>query len=296
MRVLAMLCLFASPAAAQPGVCNVTIVRAPEAVRDIVEGWVGAEPRCSGTLEVRILPTDGGYYLFARDAAGRIRERVVPDPQSAGVLIASWAADDAPPEAPPSFVPAAPMQDSFVDTAPHTPGFLSWGGWATLGYVTSGDTHGLRAELDVVGRGPIALGVSLSRTAFELQFQGKAVSNNFPVFPGHVTGLDTRATVYLVDTFHQGPLSVRLALGGGAIHTQSIVDESYMFYEASGWSPIGELSLELGLELGRWSLTAGVVGTMIKQKWFIGGTSEEFPGFATRDEDVVGMLGVRCHL
>src|SRR5262245_60783497 len=96
-------------AAAQPGVCHVSIVRAPDAVREVVEGWVRAEPRCTGELEVRIVPTDGGYYLFARDGQGRIRERTVPDPQSAGVLVASWAADDALPMAPPALVDPIPM-------------------------------------------------------------------------------------------------------------------------------------------------------------------------------------------
>src|SRR5215470_2613557 len=132
MRLVAIaLCsvIFAGSAAAQPDVCNVTIVRAPDAVREVVESWVRAEPRCSGTLEVRIVPTDGGYYLFARDADGRTRERVVPDPQSAGALVASWAAADevqlaAPPPVAPSpvqspivLLPLGPatMQDRVVD-------------------------------------------------------------------------------------------------------------------------------------------------------------------------------------
>src|SRR5258705_9803430 len=137
-------------AAAQPGVCNVSIVRAPDAVREVVEGWVRAEPRCSGELEVRIVPTDGGYYLFARDGAGRIRERVVPDPQSAGVLIASWAAADSiVSEAPPLVDPmvAAPtrqMPPSAIErrreTADPTHTY-SWGGWLTLGGLMSEHTR-----------------------------------------------------------------------------------------------------------------------------------------------------------
>jgi hypothetical protein len=293
--------IFAKTAAAQPGVCNVKIVRAPDAVREVVESWVRDEPRCSGTLEVRILPTDGGYYLFARDAAGRLRERLVPDPQSAGVLIASWAADDAPPaESPtPSFVPVAPMQDPFVDSAPRTPSFLRWGGWMTLGYVTSGATHGWRAEADLVGHGPLAAGVSLSRTAFDLSFQVSLPNGTGAVYlePGTVRGLDTRATVYGSDTFRQGPLSLRIGLGAGAMHTASLATAA-MYYNAAGWQPIGEMSLEVGLEAGRWSLTAGAIGTAFKQAWLTGSyvPFPQPPDEVKRNGDLLGMFGARCRL
>jgi hypothetical protein len=75
-------------------VCAVNIVRAPADVRAVVERWVQAEPKCNAKLEIRIVPTEGGLYLLARDDSGRVRERVVPDAQSAGVLVASWVAAD----------------------------------------------------------------------------------------------------------------------------------------------------------------------------------------------------------
>ncbi|MEO6774142.1 MAG: hypothetical protein ABI467_14180 [Kofleriaceae bacterium] len=78
---------------AATGTCSVNIVRAPDAVRETIEHWLANE-RCTLALEVRIIPTEGGLYVLATDEHGRVRERIVPDPQSAGVLIASWAADD----------------------------------------------------------------------------------------------------------------------------------------------------------------------------------------------------------
>jgi len=280
-------------AAAQPGVCNVTIVRAPDDVRDVVETWVRAEPRCTGTLEVRIVPTDGGYYIFARDAAGRIRERVVPDPQSAGVLIASWAADDAPPAmappprpmAPPSLVPAAPMQDPFVDAVPRRPRAYYWGGWLSVGYITSGDVNGVRAEADIVGRGQISTGVSLSLTQFD-----------FGSDQATVTGRDVRAVVYGTDTLRQGSLSLRVGLGVGAMHTDSLVYVSPMFYQTSEWLPMGELSVEASLDLGsRWAVTAGAIGTVFEQSWPTGALPQDL-GVINRYGDILALLGVRCRL
>ena len=109
MRVTFMLpfVLAAAPALAQPapvapapppapvaaGSCNVNIVRAPDPVRQTIEHWLANE-HCTLALQVRIIPTEGGLYVLATDDRGRVRERIVPDAQSAGVLIASGAADD----------------------------------------------------------------------------------------------------------------------------------------------------------------------------------------------------------
>ncbi|HUS26877.1 MAG TPA: hypothetical protein VMZ53_00155 [Kofleriaceae bacterium] len=72
--------------------CSVNIARAPDGVRDVVAKWVLAEHDCGPALEVRIVETPDGLYVLARDEAGRTHERVVPDAQTAGVLVASWAA------------------------------------------------------------------------------------------------------------------------------------------------------------------------------------------------------------
>ena len=83
-----------SSAPVPPGPCQVTIVRAPEDVRLEIESWVAREPACRVALGVRAIPTEGGLYLLARDSTGRLHERLVPDAQAAGVLVASWIADD----------------------------------------------------------------------------------------------------------------------------------------------------------------------------------------------------------
>src|SRR5688572_26737906 len=98
--VVLVLVAVAGTAAAQPVTrpehdpCNVTIAVAPAEVRAEIEAWVRAEPRCERELEVRVLPADEGLYLQARSRDGRVRERVVPDAQSAAVLVVSWMADD----------------------------------------------------------------------------------------------------------------------------------------------------------------------------------------------------------
>jgi hypothetical protein len=110
--------LVSAPAAAAP--CVVEVVRAPEGVREVVDHWVAAEPQCAATLEVRIVETEGGLYVIARDARGHLHDRVVPDAQTAGVLIASWAADDAVSLAPPP--PAARATTAMATTSEHRPG------------------------------------------------------------------------------------------------------------------------------------------------------------------------------
>jgi len=137
-----------APARAQP--CNVAIARAPDDVRAAIEQWLRDEPRCSGSLEVRVVATPGGLYLFARDGRGLTRERTVPDAVSVAALVASWAADDsidgawiaaAPPPLPPPELPAPPPA--------HGRG-LQWTGLAIgvagVAAFATGFIYGVRAE------------------------------------------------------------------------------------------------------------------------------------------------------
>ncbi len=70
----------------------IELIRAPAEVAEVVQQWVGAEPVCT-RLTVRIIPTEGGLYVLATAPDGRTWDRIVPDAQTAGVLVASWAAD-----------------------------------------------------------------------------------------------------------------------------------------------------------------------------------------------------------
>lgn len=121
----ALVLAVATPAAAQPADvptrpegCGVTFVRAPDDVRYVIEQWVRAEPRCVVGLELRVVPTEGGYYLLARRADGRLHERLVPDAQAAGVLVASWIADDGSPRGMPAPAPPAPTATPAPAPAP----------------------------------------------------------------------------------------------------------------------------------------------------------------------------------
>src|SRR4051794_30817942 len=99
--------------------CAVNIVRAPDEVRPVVERWLAQESRCK-PLEVRIVATEDGLYILARDDRGRLHERVVPSPDAAGVLIASWAADDLIGSEP--VVAPAPTSPTPIDAMPMPPG------------------------------------------------------------------------------------------------------------------------------------------------------------------------------
>lgn len=92
------------------GSCAVAIARAPDEVHAAIARWVAEEPRCGAPLTVRVVSTADGLYVLAQAADGRTFERVVPDAEAAGVLVASWAArvDDRPVEAPPVAPSAAP--------------------------------------------------------------------------------------------------------------------------------------------------------------------------------------------
>jgi hypothetical protein len=178
---LGVVLVAASQAAAQPvtspATCAVRVVRAPDDVRQVVEGWVQAEPRCSVALDVRIIATDGGLYLFALDERGRIRERIVPDAQSAGVLVASWVADDTmytPPKAAavpedrrdPFTIrggsgsdelssPGMTLSNEPVDGDPRPPSRKNVSKWLGAGLLMSkdGGDGGLRVDGDVWTRG-----------------------------------------------------------------------------------------------------------------------------------------------
>ncbi len=129
-RLLGLLLVLAWVAPAKADPCVVTIVRAPDDVRAAVEGWLATE-RCGVPLAVRIVETEGELYIFAIDDKGGIRERTVPDAQSAGLLIASWTADDGLSN-PVSIAPPVPAPA--IDTVPTVPTVSSTG--IDLGYVS----------------------------------------------------------------------------------------------------------------------------------------------------------------
>jgi hypothetical protein len=289
--ILSLLAVSA-PAAAQPvtqpTTCQVTVSRAPDDVRDAIEAWVAAEPRCTSTLDVRVVPTDGGFYLFARDEAGRVRERVVPDAQSAGVLVASWVADDliarhvpetatppapanAPPSAPdraPAFAPPGttmptPQVDAIVTPAKRNE---PYGRWLTIAgtFDKAFDKGGLRAELDIKRYGRWTFGVGLARGGTTLS--AMTVSTY-----GYIDVNDTRALGTISHTTAFGRrLELRFALAAGFMHTDAegwIEDEEIA---ASGVFPTADLSVMVNLRLfDNWALAVGAFAAANAQTYKI---------------------------
>jgi hypothetical protein len=317
VMLLAVLAAIASPRPAladpQPPACQVTFARAPEDVQKVIESWVRAEPRCVTTLELRVIPTDGGYYLMARDADGRTHERLVPDAQSAGVLVASWMADDsvpppiveapatppppaenvsnapgataavAPPNAPPVAL-GAPT--AVLKTAPARPGV---GRWLTLGLLGGSRGGGLRGELDVVTRGRWSLSAVLAGSTWDVDLYS---------FTGYglVEATDLRALATIARTITRGKWSLRLAGGAGLVHTSVSGYLNTESLHASGVFGTAEASALVARRLGnRWALTTGAVLTWYAQEYNVMSTDPftEPDTTAQRSADVMYVLGVR---
>jgi hypothetical protein len=161
--------LAACPSAASAEPCRVTIAHAPAELRATIEGAVSNESNCRVALELRIVPTEGGYYLLARDLHGRTRERIVPDAASATTLVTSWMADDElddtdqRPQLRIAALPPPPAPEPIVVATvaappppPHRTALALYG-------VIGPDGAGWRADLDVAHRGPWSLGISAAR-------------------------------------------------------------------------------------------------------------------------------------
>lgn len=234
----ALLLAAASPAAfAQPVIepppahgCSVDVAHAPAEVRAAIESWVRAEPRCDKHLEVRVVPTAGGFYLLARDDQGRVRERVVPDAQSVAVLVTSWAADDTIPAAPapPPPVEVVPPRAPLVrhpalqldDDRAGELDLLGGGLRARpgtrhpimLGGLAAPDgAFGIRGQIDVGNRGAWVLGIS-----------GAALDGGAGGHGDQMRGGSrdrSELDVFLGRSTKVGPLTIRAQLGLGAAVT-----------------------------------------------------------------------------
>jgi hypothetical protein len=296
--IIAALLAMAAPAAAQPQQrCEVRFVRAPDDVRHVIETWLAAEPRCTSTIDLRVLPTDSGYYLIAQRPDGRIHERLVPDAQSAGVLVASWVADDwvAPrsdvwstPR--PKSAPAEPVLAPPRYTAPHeTPTVNAIraqrprrsGGprWISVGGMFSAqdtDDGGLRVELDVLSRGSFTLGA-----AFAWSETSMNVGSSYTY--GQMRSSDYAATIYGAYTLRTDRWELRGAVGLGGVYsgidgelmsaspTQPWATDS--FYGAGG-GVIGTASVLATRRLGdSWGVQAGVLGHVITESFPAGMSS-----------------------
>jgi hypothetical protein len=305
--------LAGSTAAAQPAArpqCAVTILRAPDDVRTVVESWVQAEPNCNTKLEVRIVATEGGLYLLARDDSGRLRERVVPDAQSAGVLVASWVAADSsaapppvvapepamppvmPPVAPPSAAPPAlaPSAEAYAPGAAPaiaaTPRVRQR--WLALGAMTamSGTGGGgVRGEWDVKTRGWATFGLAGSVSQSGIEYYG--------YYGGYGTMdmVDTKVLGYLGLTNDWGKWHLRSSIGLGAVYTRAMLDNSSGSQEASGLFPTGELTLSIGRDItSNWGLSAGPVVSIYAQQYNVDEMGPGYYSSSTENRELEAMM------
>ncbi len=312
--------LAASSAAAQPRPCAVTFVRAPDDVRAVVEQWVKAEPRCNVGVEVRIIPTEGGLYLHARDDNGRVRERVVPDAQSAGVLVASWVAADAgPPQAAvdvptsappvtlasePMLAPAAteapgamPAVDATVAATP--PAATAPARWLSLGgLVAMSGTGGggVRGELDLKTKGIATFGIAASVSQTGMMIYGPSYDSM-----GTLDTFDAKLVGTITVAAHRGRWHFASSIGAGVVYTRALLEQPFIYIsrEAEGVFATGEAALSVTRDLGtRWAITASPIASLYAQQYEIENSGADYYSRTQqrRDLDLTMFLGVRHRL
>ena len=309
MRALvALLVVGAAPALADPAPCAVTIVRAPDDVRTTVESWLANE-RCEVPLVVRIIPTDGELYIYAQDDRGHVHERTVPDAQSAGVLIASWTADDGivipAPEAvvAPAPAPAAPpsrVRDWFAPTvlrdhAPTPAKPKPAEHWLTFGAAAgSSNSIGVRAELEVFRRGAFSGDMLIKWGEASMDQLSDPLGDGYYLarFRDASALVGAHYTWKFWDLWH-----VRAGMAAGIVASQlslqftSFSTGSMSSASASMVSPIAEGSLLVGRSFGDdWEFDLGPILTISNQGWYMVNQQETLvrtPGA------VLGFAGIR---
>lgn len=265
--------------------CGVTFVRAPDDVRYAIERYLREEPRCTSSVELRVVPTEGGYYLLAQRPDGRIHERLVPDLQSAGVLVASWVADDwtAPAAsittpAPTPNAQATVIVDRQRTVAPGTvevaavaaPRDSKWHKWLSLGLSlqADGEGGGFRFEGDLLSSGPWRVGGVLAYGEHRTDIAGGGWMY------GSLTTQDFAVMAQLSRTSTWGRWELRAALGAGIINTdarywgETQATPGWTTYEASETFVVGEASALLTRRIGRsWGIGLGPVITVLDQSF-----------------------------
>lgn len=278
--VLLMVVAAAAPARAETPPCAVTIVRAPDDVKTIVDGWVAKET-CTTPLSVRIIPTDGQLYIYAQDDRGRVLERLVPDADSAGVLIASWTADagiaiEEPIIAP--IVAAVPVEQPKHDVVARAeriapPRIVAPPDhWLTLA-VGAGSGAGVRAEIEAIRRGPFSADFQLGWGQSSMSDLDDPLSSGIYIakFEDIRVMASANYTWQFAKHWH-----LRGGLGAGVVASQlslSYFDQtngSTAQAAASQVSAVAEASLLVGYSLSRvWQLEAGPVGSVANQHWYM---------------------------
>jgi hypothetical protein len=256
--IVACTILVAAPAVAQPvtspSACSVDLVRAPDDVRAVIDAWLAHARHCSLALEVRVVPTEHGLYVVATDDRGTLRDRVVPDAQTAGALIASWADDGQPAPVATIDVHAEVDLTPFTATGGPTPIATNVDAMATqprssphhwVGeYVLFGGGstafHGLRGEVDVLRGEAWTAGVAFTIAQDKQQASSDTMTET-------LTLSDLGATLYLAHAMRVGGWELRPAIGAGVTYTRAFdFTQPVSLTDARDFnrvSPIAEVSL-----------------------------------------------------
>lgn len=238
--------------------CRARVIEAPEPVRAEIERWVRSEPRCERELDVRVTRVAGGFHLVATDNEGRVRERVIPDAQSAAVLVVSWMADDAIDDgpapvspgllAPVPVVPRLPVQKLELDSgspalrrrAPLAPSRRHR--WLGLGASGGDESIGVHAQLDLFAIGAWTLGIAGGWQTGERDLE----MDDADVAVGD-------ATLFAAYTWSLGRVDVRAQLGlGAALEATSMMGDDVSVL------PKGQAGAFLRVRVGEpWGLLGG---------------------------------------
>lgn len=296
-KPLVVAAVLASAGAAHADPCEVAFVRAPDEARHVIESWLAAEPRCTSSIQLRVIETQRGtLYLIAQRPDGRIHEREVPDAQSAGVLVASWVADDwtsAPSaeSATPAAAAPAGVVDPYASAAPGAPGVTATlpsappppppaagsGRWLTFSGMiqTEGEGgSGARLEIDLLGgrTSGWTFGVAGVAAASETTL-GTATGW------GYLDTMDLRALGVVARTWNLGTRwRVRWSAGIGPAYTDAkasiteYVGDAMRYLHGTGTSVAAESALAISREIfdRRWAITAGPIATVIEQSFIAG--------------------------
>ena len=284
----ALVALAASTARAQPVVspgagCEVRFVRVPDDVRGVIERWISAEPRCTGTIDLRVISTYDGYYLIAQRPDGRLHDRLVPDAESAGVLVASWVADDwvtpGIPSAEIAVPQPAPRETLAVTTTVRSPSHHDSSRWLSFGPLVGGSyaiqsqpdptiialtpqpprstalrpDGGLRGEIDLVARGNWTLGTALAWTRTRAD-------------DGRVGSSDYSDTLYGAYSVRSERWELRAAIGAGIVYSEADDNDAATQTSGfgSGFGATATASLAVTRRLGdHWGLTTGLLAHAI---------------------------------
>ncbi len=197
------------------------------------------------------MPAEGGLFLTARDAHGRMRERLVTDADGAGVLVASWIAVDTLADPPPPRALPAPEADVAAPPQTHwRPRSLLLTGLA--GVSDGGAVTGLRGEIDIIRAGNWRFGVATAMQRGMIRFNAVGPMGSI------VTSVDTTdyaALVYGVRPVELGNWLVRPAVAVGAISTTAHVaftgtPQLVMNGDTNAVLPVVEVSLVGVYDLG----------------------------------------------